>query len=406
MVIRILAVENELKDYRNLDSLLKSMLKGPLSEMGVDDLHLDRAESAGDAEALLTGALEQSNPYHILILDLQIPGGAGRSASTEHGFDILKLARRLSAARQIIIYTKFPEGINIQTALREGANDFVKKPTQLGVNDYELKTRFMCCWQRVLNDESSQLLDLRVKDLIPYAEAGLAHRFTAHFFDLVQTVTYTAHDIEQYASERFVLDRKKDSQDYLFRLLNRQDAGLKAAQENWAALNADLSSGDETPKAEILETLFDAVEEKLAPCALVKNTPIRKDFYGGAQTRILSFPDEVRVVIQEIISGALSVLTDFGMGHKISVGLRLRNGQAELQFSDDIGCDDDLARRRADAQAINGGFPLSPNHGTKRFGRAWGLSVVQHIALRGGGRLIVMPQPQGTQITYVIPVAQ
>jgi hypothetical protein len=77
-----------------------------------------------------------------------------------------------------------------------------------------------------------------------------------------------------------------------------------------------------------------------------------------------------------------------------------------LQLTDDIDAHASETLTRADAQAINGGFAIGPNHGATRFGRAWGLSVVQHVALRGGGRLIVTPQQQGSQITYVIPLAQ
>src|SRR5437868_11578928 len=127
MVIRILAVEDDPVDYENLDSLLKSMLQGNLPELGVDDLHFDTAAAAEDAEGLLNGAEARANPYHILILDLRIPDRREHRASTAHGFKILNLARRLGTARQIIIYTQHPEGINIQTALREGANDFVRK---------------------------------------------------------------------------------------------------------------------------------------------------------------------------------------------------------------------------------------------------------------------------------------
>jgi CheY-like chemotaxis protein len=414
MVIRILAVEDYDVDYENLKSLLQSMLQRDLPHLGVEEMQLVRAESAEHAEELLSGEEAQANPYHILILDLNIPERTGQLRTlTDYGFKVLNLARRLSTARQIIIYTHYPQhGDNIQTALREGANDFVQKPAQLGTPiDDELKTRFMCSWQRVLSDESARLLDERVKGLIPYAEAGLAHRFTAYFSDFVQTVAYTSHDVERYASERFGLEREKDSQDYLFRLLSKQEASLKAARENWAALNAALSPGDEKPKAEVLETLLQAVEEKLAPCLLVKNTRVVSNFYEGDQTRVLSFPDEVHVVIQEIISGTLSVLPDFGKTdagkeHHIKVSLRHTDTQVEVQFADDIGGTPSQSILRTEAQAINGGFTIGPGKGEKRFGRAWGLSVMQHIALRGGGRLIVTPQPQGSQITYVIPRAQ
>ena len=38
--------------------------------------------------------------------------------------------------------------------------------------------------------------------------------------------------------------------------------------------------------------------------------------------------------------------------------------------------------------------------------RAWGLSVAQQVALRGGGRLIVEPLEGGNLITYRVTLAQ
>jgi CheY-like chemotaxis protein len=410
MKVRILAVEDVSDDYKNLVSILRAIPKNHLLDFGITDLLFERAESYEEAEEFFNGAKTNSTPYHILILDLKLPERKkSTDDKTDYGFKTLNVARRLAAVRQIIIYTNYPEGVNIQKALREGANDFVGKPSERGERDHELQTQFMCCWQRVLTEESARLLDLRVKDLIPYAEAGLAHRFTACFSAFVETVDYTAHDIERYASERFGLERERDSQDYLFRLLNKQATELRAAQDNWAALKADLSSGEETPKAETLETLLNSIEENLMPCLLVKNTPLERLFYDGGQTRVLSFQDDVRVVIQEIISGMLSDLPDFGAEHRIKINLRRveSNQTAELEFSEDFSDNPARLISRADAQAINGGLTIGPDHEPMRFGRTWGLSVVQHIALRGGGRLIVMPQlSEGNKVTYIVPLAQ
>jgi sensor histidine kinase regulating citrate/malate metabolism len=54
-----------------------------------------------------------------------------------------------------------------------------------------------------------------------------------------------------------------------------------------------------------------------------------------------------------------------------------------------------------DAEQINtGSFTVSQ----QRFSRVWGLAVMQHIAVLGGGRLIVEPQEQGNIITFLIPL--
>lgn len=55
------------------------------------------------------------------------------------------------------------------------------------------------------------------------------------------------------------------------------------------------------------------------------------------------------------------------------------------------------------AEQINRGDNIAPRDGQWR---AWGLSVVQHIASRGGGRLEVQPLEDGNLITYRVTLAQ
>jgi len=262
----------------------------------------------------------------------------------------------------------------------------------------------MACWQRVLAADSTRLLEHRIKDLVPYAEAGLAHRLTACFSDFVQRVSYTVGDIEHYAQELFRLDREKDPQDYLIRCIVKHETELKSAQENWAKLTADLDTGDENPSERSLETILNSIEERLSPSLLVKNVKLNRLFPKTDDVSILTFQGDVEAILQEIITGALSTLPDYGEERRIDITGQVRNGQAEVCFSDNL----DQLISPEDAQTINGGFSIGPDHGSARFGRAWGLSVMQHIALRGGGRLIVKPQSATREnlITYYRPLAE
>jgi CheY-like chemotaxis protein len=398
---RIIAVEDNQRHYENLVSILRTIPSKDKLEWGIEDFAILQARSSLEAEDLLH---EMQDACHILVLDLKIPKRVGLIPDSDNGFEILSLARKLGKANQIIIYTNYQSQQNLLKALREGANDFLQKPVEAGVADQELQARFMSCWQRVLATESARLLEKRIKDLIPYAEAGLAHRFTACFSDFVQTVAHSTEDIEHYAQERFGIDRQKDSQDYLIRCLENQEARLKTAQQNWADLKADLLSVTQQPTIETVESLLASIQENLSPCQFVKNTSITMGISRTGQTSVLSFQDDVRMVLQEITAGALGTLTDYGNQYAIDITMRVRDGQAEMQFSDNF----EQQISREDAQAINGGFSVSSNHGRTRFGRAWGLSVAQHIALRGGGRLIVKSESplQGNVVTYFIPLAQ
>ncbi|MGZ8845797.1 MAG: hypothetical protein ACXW3C_04975, partial [Pyrinomonadaceae bacterium] len=54
-------------------------------------------------------------------------------------------------------------------------------------------------------------------------------------------------------------------------------------------------------------------------------------------------------------------------------------------------------------QAINSGQRIIPD---ANFGRAWGLSVAQHVAMRGGGELKLTSKRGKNIVTYYIPLAE
>lgn len=403
MDLRILAVEDELPHYESLVSILRAIPPKDRDDWGIGKLEFTPATSATRAVTELELAARRRIPYHILVLDLGLPSGEGGIVDVEHGFSVLTAARKLGAAKQIVIYTVHASDLNILRALREGASDLVVKPNVPGFDEQELQTRFMGCWKSILETESAVLLEQRIKDLVPYAEAGLAQRFEACFTDFFQKVAHTAEDIEHYAYERFGIDREKDPQDYLIRSLKRQDAEGKAARENWSGLNAELLGSSVVGQRVTLATLLDSIREKLSPCLLVKNMALLQNFSSTDETGVLTFQDDVRVIMQEITAGALSTLRDYGPRYTIEVTVTVSDRQAEIRFVDDL----EQTISPEDAQAVNKGSVVVPDHEPARFGRAWGLSVAQHVALRGGGRLIVKPQPgKGTVITYFAPLAQ
>jgi hypothetical protein len=131
---------------------------------------------------------------------------------------------------------------------------------------------------------------------------------------------------------------------------------------------------------------------------------IRLETSAERATRILSFRDKfnsnAEVVIREILVGGLNDETDYSKALEISVEVVSGDGMgmAQIFFQDNFNpINSDLAEK------INNGENIPPGDGQWR---AWGLSVVQHIALRGGGRLIVEPREDGNSITYRVTLAQ
>ena len=156
---------------------------------------------------------------------------------------------------------------------------------------------------------------------------------------------------------------------------------------------------DEFPRGMILEQEVALHAEKLRPCV-----NIRLEAPPERETRILSFRDKFRdnaeVVIREILVGGLSEETDLSKSLEVAVEVTIGDGtgMAQIRFRDNFN------PIRADlAEGITNGYNIAPGDGQWR---AWGLSVAQHIALRGGGRLIVEPQEDGNLITYQVTLAQ
>ena len=407
MDLSILIIEDEDVHYQRLESILDALPADHKKGWRINGINKIRAVHAEQAFNLIQEAHTRQRPFDVIVLDLAIPRYAtppGKKPEPHemYGFRVLDVARELRVARQIVIYTQFKSDPNILRALRSGATDFVQKPRPSENNTLQIQDRFMACWQRVLEDISVSLLDERIRNLVPYAEAGLAQRYTACFSRFLQQVANTAEDVQHYAVERFGLDPAKDSQDYLIRSLKNQGEDLKAAQENWERLNADLLNGTkgELAPSVSLGDLLDSIHKRWSACLLVKNCDYQNTI-TDADAEVLTFQHDVSLIIQEIIAGALMLLPDFGAKRTLQVSAKVNgDAQAAIQFTDDVT----PAITPEDARIINEGLVLGPNHGPKRFGRAWGLSVIQHLALRGGGRLIVQPRSDGTTITYFAPL--
>jgi CheY-like chemotaxis protein len=370
---------------------------------GIAEFKIDRAISVEVALACLTRNI--SSPYDIVLLDMNLPGSSddrletGSYANKEdreyRGYEILDFIENTSAARAVIVVSAHP--VTLLNVFRQGAFDFIKKPRY----KEELQERVLVCWTRLLLIKSKQIFDARIGDLVPYAEKGLAHRFTTCFYNLVQTVAHSTEDIEKYMQERYGLDRRKDSQDYLFKCLQGEEEAVARIQKEWTVLQAAVMPQEESSTTETIDALLIDIQQGLRPCLIVKNVEL--ELLAESATEILSFDDDVRAILKEIIVGALVTLQDFSeikQTISINIGNVIGNasGQVKVSFADQL-----KPISPEDAERINEGSNISPS---RRFEREWGLSVVQHIAMRGGGRLEVEPQAQGNVVAYFVPSAR
>lgn len=389
---RVLIVENEEDQLQLIKETLEGISENRRKSFGVDKFLPNLARTVDEAEQYFANS--NGTPYDLLLLDLGIPlKRVGDPDPPEHGQKLLRKVRKTGRAKEVIVISVFSEVDNVGKAFRNGAMDFVPKPYTAKV----LQAQIMECWKRLLNKESIRLLgEDRIKTLVPYAEKGLAYRFTKSFSNLVRTVAHSSEDIERYMHERYHLDRQKDAHDYFFVCLNSQNESIMKEKQEWAALNAPLQPEDENSQAVALTTLLREVHHSLLPCLVVKHMII--DLVDDGTTEVLTFEDDVKAVLREIIAGAATKIQDFDHAeHLIEIESASADGQVKVSFRDDLE-----PITLEDAKQINAGSSISPQ---RRFDREWGLSVLQHIAMRGGGRLEIEPKSDGNVINYFVPSA-
>lgn len=389
---RILIVEDIEVQLQGNKRDLETISSETLSELGIGSFIFHMARSVGEAEGFLADAA--ASPYHLVLLDLGIPVTTGERENIQNGRMLLDKIRKEGLAKEIIIISIWYVIEEVARAYRNGVFDFIAKPFET----HELQARFIRCWKQLLAKESTRLLgEERTDELVQYAEKGLAHRFTVCFSGMVQSVVHNIEEVEQYIHERYDLDRRKDSQDPLFRLLKLQQEDIAKKQAEWAQLKNSLISPNDELRAESVESLFAEIRRSVLSCLIVKNFEL--NLQGEKQSEISTFADDVSAVVKEIIVGALRAAPDYyDQKQSIQINVENRNAQVKMVFADQLEPIDGQ-----DATVINHGTSIPPN---RRFDRAWGLSVVQHVAMRGGGRLEITPQPNGNLVTYYVPSAK
>lgn len=360
---------------------------------GVLPFQIEKAISVNGAKSLLDSAVEAARPYDICMLDLSLPrNDKGSLEDPRGGYEIIEHVAKTCASKRIIVVSVFSEYKFVIEAFRGGVFDFITKPYE----EDALRAQVLNCLQNLLAKESATLFDERIKGLIPHAEKGLAHYFTQTFSALLNSTLRTTGEIERYALEHFGLDRERNEQDGLMRQLRLHRESTAKAREDWLKRQAALFAEEEIAGHESVQSLLRRINQILLPSLTVKRTQLSLAPPPDNDATVLTFQQDVQAVLQEILLGGLSELPAYGEPRRVDVTTSADDRRAVVRFQDDL-----KPIPKEDADKINEGYSIVSD---PQFGRRWGLSVAQHIALRGGGELIVEPQPGGNIITYSIPL--
>jgi len=393
MKLRVLVVEDDKKQSDGIEADLLQLKPEQRNHYGIEGFIIHKAMNEEGAMKLLQEALETSEPYDLILLDLHLPlNDSVVKESPEAGLRILKYAKETGSARGVIVESVFSMYDYVVKAFREGADDFLAKTFTTEV----LQTQVL----KYLEKKGQQLIKQRIQNLAPYAENDLAYKLGVCFSRFVQSVVTEIEGLEEGFKERWGLDMKRDSLDTQIRHVILLEEAVGSAKREWSdalsAINVDKSK-EEGPVVCTVEEALNAVRDYVDPSLALKNVKLTGHWTGA--TAVRTFREDVKEVFREIILGALSELSDHdNSSRRINVAIDIRRGRAEVEFEDNL-----TPISRGAAKSINDGTtaPLEP-----QFERAWGLAVAQHIARRGGGRIEVQSTKEGNNlITYSIPLA-
>jgi len=333
------------------------------------------------------------SPLDLVVLDLEIPSESGGThPDVKKGLELLEFIQTSATARGVVVISNYDYYLNVRAAFGGGAIDFVAKP----INQDNFEPAVLDALSRLMSQQCERLLTQRVFDLVAHSQLGLAHGFRQVFFTLLRGVAEAAEGIERYARERYGLDPQKDPDDALTLLLNAHHHAIKTAREDWARRQEELAVGSSDFNVANVSDMLRQIACVLEPALVVKKLVL--DIGEAYDKPVHTFENDVEVVIREVIAGALSELSIDGKVRQLSIHFQTEATRAGVVFEDDL-----QPMREKQMQAINDGQRIIPD---AKFGRAWGLSVAQNIALRGGGELKLASKRGKNVITYYIPLAE
>ncbi len=400
MKLRTIVVEDEKPQAEATRHVLRTISREQLREAGIDGVEVTLANSGADALNHLQQAVEDKKPYDIMLLDLGLPENAGESESSDQGLNILNFAREQKAARGVIIVSVFTElDRYVGPAFRLGASDFIGKP----YNEEEMQARVLKTWSRIKQLHRQRMLNemmkASLKELAPYADKGISYQLGSCFTKFIRSVRNETDELRSELLKQFGFNSPDELPGALAQHLAAVENSIRDARQEWKRIQEPFKIADDCPRGLVVEQAVSQLAEELRPCMT-----IRLESPAQNETRILSFQDACQdnalMVIRELLVGGLIEPdeNEFQRSWEVAVKVATVDGMAEIHFRDNFK---PISADQADK--ITKGENIPPRDGQWR---AWGLSVLQHIALRGGGRLIVEPQPDGNLITYRVTLAQ
>jgi DNA-binding NarL/FixJ family response regulator len=397
---RILIIEDYKQQREDIREDLEEIPADRRAIFHIGDFRIEEADCLEAGLDQLRAAGRNSMPYHLVLLDLGIPdkprdpelkADLSQESETNNGFEILRFINREGGALGVIIQSIFSTHDYVRRAFQQNVIEFIGKPLRTEA----LQTLVLDAWMRVLKRQSDQIFQRRIETLVPLLKTGLIHFMAKPFSQLVLSVSDHVAQLESLAKDRFGIDRE----DPMAKALSLQKTAIGEARTAWKNHQDALSDQAEQPTVRRLEAILRRLGSELMPCLSVKWTELEIDIPAQSNTRVVTFQNDVYAVLREVILGGIVQLPDSGAATRFTITL-----EPETVTHVSLRLEDELEPISAEAaDRINRGEGIVPDG---KLGRAWGLSIVQQVALRGGGQLEVTPNKlQGNIICYKIQTA-
>lgn len=383
---RIIVIDDERPIWKQLKLYIDSMDDKLLKHNGIRSINVEFADSVVQAEELFNKA---ADPFDLAVLDLRLPINSGATnPMMQNGFNLLKSIQKERRAKGVVVISNYGDYTNVRKAFTGGAIDFINKP----LDKSNVEPAVINALVRSLTQDAERLLNERVFQLVAHAQLGLAHGFRQIFFTLLKGVTEAADGLEKDVRERYGVDNTKGSHDALPRLLSMHQEAIVKARQDWAEIQGELAPASSEFESRNVSEMLHSIKKRLEPPLVIKRVNVTQ---AESYNRLVhTFEKDVEIVLGEIIAGSLP---SDSKGGEINISFVTEPTRVGVVFEDDFP-----PIPETHAKAINAGLRLISD---ANFGRAWGLSVAQHVALRGGGELNVAIKHGKNVVTYYIPLA-
>jgi DNA-binding NarL/FixJ family response regulator len=397
MRVKVIIVEDSRIQSETLERTVRQIPAEDLASWGIDAFDLLKARSVTSAKTYLDRAAADNAPFHVMLLDMGLPmEDTDKTEDMRNGLQVIEHANACRAVQKTVVLSIYTDYELIKKAFKAGVADYVYKQEP----DYHhaVQILVLAAWDRILREECDRILLERFKELVPYGDLGLFYRLSACFSSVLQAVHQQGAQLRQEICERHGLHPEQDTGDPLLRRLAEIQRISDEARLEWGKHEKSLNFGKPEPQDADLRGILEEVA-KTIQFALVARQ-VRLHLPSEVVGNVVTFEDDVARVIKEIVLGGIVELPGSPRRQEwvpVQVSYALLPEEQRVRLSFEDYCRGNLNET---AEAINGGYAVLPQ---KRFGRDWGLSIAQLIALRGGGRIEVVPKEDGNVIHYYIP---